>query len=578
MSGPVQVTLAPVAGFRGEGPNTLNAGIWCTDPAVEPSDAPVHPHPFLDIATWRAAFDRARVTYDDTMSALATALDAHHRTSHGRAYWEQVTGWFVRIQTDVAIDRAALLEDIAVRHPGAVFVGLDPADEERPFDTKNFAEAIRRSHLANVQVMSQIARHLGLAVEPRLLDPALKGQGLSQVFIADATSTEGLRAEPAGALKSTVVLYKTLLRKRTELPLRAWSFGKIRVVQELSAGIAPRPADEALRSWLASAPCDTDLGRLTLALVARNMPTALVEEWPDRAQALSGLKPYPKVIVTGLGSHWNSDFAIWSAAARLAGSRFVGLQHGGTYGERDACSFEAHERAVSDAYVTWGWSEGARTVALPAPRLSGIPRRHRPVTNGPILWVGTSDAPYVYQLGPRPVGPQFLNYFASQRAFDTGLDAETRPQVLFRPYPSSFGWADQPGLTGDAPGVALDDFSRGFHQRMAEARLVVVDHLGSTTMLEALSANIPVLCFGSTDDFDIRPSAQVPYDRLAAQGLYYRSAAAAAAAVNRIAADIPTWWAAPERQFAARAFADTFARRGKFLGVWRRFLSAQVNG
>lgn len=578
MSGPVKVTLAPVAGFRAEGPNALNAGIWCKDPAVEPSEAPVHPHPFLDTATWRTALGRARCTYDDTMSALATALDAHNRTSYGRAYWEQVTGWFVRIQTDVAIDRAALLEDIAAHHPGAVFVGLDAADEERPFDTKNFAEAIRCSHLANVQVMSQIARHLGLVVEPRPLHPTLKGKGLSQIFIADATSTEGLRAEPTGALKSTVVLYKTLLRKRTELPLRACSFGKIRVVQELSAGIAPKPADEALRSRILSAPCDTDLGRLTLALVARNIPTALAEEWPYRAQALSGLKPYPKVIVTGLGSYWNSDFAIWSAAARLAGSRFVGLQHGGAYGERDACSFETHERAVSDRYVTWGWSEDARTAPLPAPRLSGIRRRRRPVTNGPILWVGTSDAPYVYQLGPRPVGPQFLNYFASQRTFDAGLDADTRSQVLFRPYPNSFGWADQPGSTGEVRGVALDDFSSGFHQRMAEARLVVVDHLGSTTMLEALSANIPVLCFGSTDDFDIRPSAQRAYDRLAAQGLYYESAAAAASAVNRIAADVPAWWAASERQSAARAFAENFARQGKFLRVWRRFLSKQAKG
>ena len=570
------VTLAPVRGFEATGTHRVAAGIWCADPASGQGFDQIHPHPFLNLDTWRSNYSQARSVYEETMTALAAFLDSHHGTSFGREYWEHVTGFFVRIQTDVAVDRAILLRDIVEKHPGAVFIGLDPSAFELPIDTKNFTEALRQSHLANLQVLTQVAQFLRLRVETRDLPQTLRGTGMGAIRVqesAPAASTPS--AKPRNFLTGSVVMYKTLLRRRTALALWGYSLGKIRVLQDLDSGVTSRPADAALRANLAATPCDTNLGRLTLTLLAANLPTALVEEWRGRAEALEGLGPSPKVIITGLGSYWNTDFAIWSATARRAGSRYIGVQHGGTYGEREACSFEEHERDVSDAYITWGWSEDIKTVPLPAPRLSGIPRRRRPVTEGPILWVGTSDTPYVYQLGPRPVGPQFLSYFASQRAFLAGLDAGTRSQVLFRPYPNAFGWDDQPGLSEPAVGVCVDDLSKVFHQRMAEARLVVVDHLGSTTILEALSANIPVLCFGSPEDFDIRTSAQARYDLLAEQGLYYRSAGAAATAVNRIAADIPAWWAAPDRQHAARAFADTYARCGGFFSAWQRFLFDQ---
>lgn len=573
----MQVTLSPVLGFCATDAHRLSAGIWCADPGLDLIGDPIHPHPFLNQNIWRSACELAPIVYDDAIVAIATFLDAYHKTSFGRPYWQQVLGWFVHIVTEVSIERSMLLKDISVQHPGAVFIGLDPACEERPIDTKNFTEALRHSHLANLQLMSQIALHLGLDVDTRELPRSFRGQGMGwNYYQEEGQEDETARVEPSSAPSSSVVLYKTLVRKRTKILLTACSFGRIKVLRDLRSGVLPAHIDWSLRNALSAAPCKTKLGALVLTLLARNLPTALLEEWADRARALENFAPYPKVIVSGLGSYWNSDFAIWSAAARHSGSSFIGLQHGGTYGERDACSFEAYEREVSNVYVTWGWSEGPTTVSLPAPRLTGISRRHRQISEGLILWVGTSDSPYVYQLGPRPIGPQFHEYFETQRQFHDGLDVATRQHVLFRPYPTTFGWINHLGLAGASLAIAIDDNLKSFHQRLAEARLVVVDHPGSTTMLEALSANIPVICFGSPDIFDIRPSALTHYDRLAEQGLYYQSARGAALAVNRIAADVPGWWAAPERQSAARAFADNFARRDGFLWSWLRFLSAQA--
>jgi hypothetical protein len=159
----------------------------------------------------------------------------------------------------------------------------------------------------------------------------IRGTGMGAVRVPDSApvrSTAGV--VPPEALAGSVVIYKALLRRRTELALRAYSLGRIRTLQDLASGVARRPADASLRAALAAAPCDTDLGRLGLTLVAHNLPTALLEEWRDRAEALVGLAPPPTVIVTGLGSYWNPDFAIWSAASRRAGSRYVGIQHGGT--------------------------------------------------------------------------------------------------------------------------------------------------------------------------------------------------------------------------------------------------------
>jgi len=107
--------------------------------------------------------------------------------------------------------------------------------------------------------------------------------------------------------------------------------------------------------------------------------------------------------------------------------------------------------------------------------------------------------------------------------------------------------------------IEFDDFSIPLRDRISKSRLVVIDHFGSSTLLETLTINKPVVVFGNTDLFEIRNSAEPFYDELYQAGILHYEPEYAADTINSMYHNVQKWWDEPERRNAAKRFAYRFA-------------------
>ena len=112
--------------------------------------------------------------------------------------------------------------------------------------------------------------------------------------------------------------------------------------------------------------------------------------------------------------------------------------------------------------------------------------------------------------------------------------------------------------------AAIDDYAVSYRERAREARLLVVDHFGATTFLEALAMNVPVVMYsdlrGGEDKAFTMTELSTPYYRkLHEVGLYHHRPESVADLVNEIYSDVEQWWNAPARQDAIGRFRDRFA-------------------
>lgn len=571
---PSKLALTSLSDFNDDPRKTLLLGEWCKN-STSCDIFQVHPYPLREKSEWVKAFKLAEKTYNFTLSTFAKRLNQYHNEKLKQEYWEHVIGWFLHCFIDSVVEKYIVLSSARSNWPEIVAIGLDPNQFSRPKDTRSFSECIRFTEEANLQIFTQIAELMGISIEYRSLTDSLPFE--PHTSTNEDNSSKSILWKLRNRFQTDlpdadICFYKTVMRRRTLsllTLLTGFNSSDIRDFAELSGSCQ---IDIQARATLSNTSSESELENIVLKLLAHNLPTCFFEQWRgqvDKARAWVSSRR-PSTIVTGLGGLWSSQYAVWSAECKRYGVNIIGLQHGGTYGERERSSSECHERRISDFYVTWGWQENEKTIPLPAARLAGLPRYSRN-EKGSILWIGTSDSRYVYQLGPRPVGSQFLDYFKEQLLFADSLEQVVVKEMLFRPYPVDFGWANQPGVSQELS-VNLDDLSKSYWERLRECKLVIVDHPGSTTFLEALTIGRPSICFGSPDVFDIRPEAKPYYDALSDVGVFHTDAKSAAQTLNNIASDVLSWWDEPDRQRAVDKFRRNFADDTGFLRKWRRFL------
>jgi putative transferase (TIGR04331 family) len=114
------------------------------------------------------------------------------------------------------------------------------------------------------------------------------------------------------------------------------------------------------------------------------------------------------------------------------------------------------------------------------------------------------------------------------------------------------------------PRAAIDDYAVSYRERAREARLLVVDHFGATTFLEALAMNVPVVMYsdlrGAEDQAFTMTELSTPYYReLHEVGIYHHGPESVADLISEIYSDVEQWWNAPARQAAIGRFRNRFA-------------------
>ncbi len=260
---------------------------------------------------------------------------------------------------------------------------------------------------------------------------------------------------------------------------------------------------------------------------------------------------------------YRQKLALW----RARGGRLACVQHGGNYGMMEhICSMEFVEY-TQHAFLTWGWEKhtsalddaGGRGnfIPLPPAQLAGIANCWRG-GSGKLILVGTEMPTVGYQLDSHPTPMQNLQYREDKQWFVESLGSKIQSQTWYRPYfPVPGTLDDAPWLLSRFPKVRL--CSGPLLPQLLNCRLLVLDHHG-TTMLEALAANVPTICFWDPACWPITAEFHNLLLRLGEAGIWHSSAEDAAVHVVKVWADPAAWWKDAKTQEARLEFMQHFAR------------------
>ncbi|SVD16345.1 uncharacterized protein METZ01_LOCUS369199, partial [marine metagenome] len=142
-------------------------------------------------------------------------------------------------------------------------------------------------------------------------------------------------------------------------------------------GLVPQatPIGESrTREWsLSGHPTDL-FDQFLREMIPVHIPVAYSDGYPELMAAVDeSLWPKkPKLIFTSNAHIRNDLFKAWAAQCVEGGSQLVVGQHGGNFGYQKFCSNEDHDRAISDAYLTWGWTDPNDARAKPVGQLFGL--------------------------------------------------------------------------------------------------------------------------------------------------------------------------------------------------------------
>ncbi|MBO4684202.1 MAG: hypothetical protein J5600_02605 [Desulfovibrio sp.] len=261
-------------------------------------------------------------------------------------------------------------------------------------------------------------------------------------------------------------------------------------------------------------------------------------------------------------ARYRQDLARW----RGRGGRLLCVQHGGNYGQmRRICAMEMVEYS-QHAFATWGWTayDGALGAAsgtgnflpLPHPQLARQKDSWRRASDE-MIFVGTEMPTVAYQLDSHPTPAQFIQYREDKQWFLEALGPEVRKQTLYRPY------FKVPGTLEDAewiiprfPQVRLCQGPLG--PQILGCRLLCLDHHG-TTLLEAMAAGIPTLCYWNPAFWPVTPDFDELLGDMASLGMWHASAELCAEKVREVWDDPAAWWHSESVQAVRRRFLARFA-------------------
>jgi putative transferase (TIGR04331 family) len=244
----------------------------------------------------------------------------------------------------------------------------------------------------------------------------------------------------------------------------------------------------------------------------------------------------------------------WVATARERGTRVIFRQHGGAYGETVPPPTEDFERSVSWRFITWGWT-GDRTLALPSGNLTRRREQYSALpgpraSSSSILWI-TQEA---YWVSTTPPFEPFRDYQKRQEDLLRHLDHETQTRTVFRLRPSIA--SEDPHLGYEwlqRYPVSVDAGDKMIMQLVRDASVVLVDRAYSTSFLECLAVDKPVIIYSPGVVDYARADRSNVYRALVRAGIVVSQPETAAAVLKMSDIEIGAWWREESRY---RTIAD----------------------
>ena len=566
------VTTADQRSWRRDKP-MLFIGGWCKLPDQhdkwESLDTETLPYHWDSSEKFCADYSYVQESYERMLPRLAGLLNAHHHTCHELRYWRIVLGPWLCIFTHVLFDRWEMVRLAAKRSDIEKTILIsDPEEELIPRDLAGmspddlrwnnflYACAIREQGLITFE--EQFGERKGLMQNTSTVD---KGSRF-KTFMKDVIDFF------LGQLtcRNEAFFLKTHLPRRIEAKLQL----RLRQVPKLWRSPQPPQVnpDLELRRSL-QLPVDESCGdnfQMFLArMVTRQIPTVYLEGYSALMQQIADLRwpSSPRCIFTSNAFQFDEVFQAWAAEKTECGSPLIIGQHGGAFGVGRNVSGEDHQVEIADRFLTWGWSDGRKSI-WPFLALNNL---DRPMgawqSDGDLLLVTVPIRLVSFRCNSSAVGAnQSQAFLADQLRFANELILPARDRLVLRIHKKTddkLRSAFIPQWRVAHPAVEIDPSIEPIEKRIAQCRIFVYTYNG-TGFLETLGRNIPTVMFWNPEHWALRDSAAPYFKLLAEVGIFFEDPLAAARHVNAVWHNVAGWWSQPRVQIAVRAFCAQYAR------------------
>jgi len=522
--------------------------------------------------------------YTSFLGKLADILNEYHSEDMSVRQWEIIIGPWLKLYIDTLFVRWKLLRSALSQSPKTVCI-LDTKGVKKiptPVSRDDFSYLLNNNVFWNQFILSEAlvsTRENTIAdVETNPIKqytekslPKVKSlRGRIKAFVRNRLKCFLELTSRSLSSKNSIVISTPYINIKNQLKISfhlrsipVFYFNKKYHSNCLYVDLSKRGILKSVQNC-----CDDSFSDFAGRMIHTQLPTCYFEEWEhlkDQKEKLK-LPKSVKLIYTGSSSASDESFRLYIARQIALGTRYVISQHGGVYGvSLIPPKAEFYEHRVVDRWISWGWSYSEKKV-LRGLNTKMLSHTYTHNSYGEKLLLALPNIEY---------SPSRIVYSDPQTIINihlsvlSGLDVGVASATIIRPTPTQ---RHKSFLKVFSERFEISN-KNSFWKDINRSKLFLCTS-NSTTLLEALAANIPtIILLGHTEGL-IRPEAEEYYDALEKVGILFKDPVLAASQINKIWSDVDTWWLSDDVQNARDRFCKQYSN---LMDNGTKYLAACIN-
>lgn len=561
----------------------LFLGEWCRlydrKSVWKDMDAEVAPYHWDDRKKLYRDYLYLQTLHEELLKELAGKLNAIHGVNHSVRYWRILIGPWLGYFIQMLFDRWAMIGQVVANNSiSGARVMETPPEKMIPNDMDHFTR-LWLGEAWNEAVYGQLLQ--GWTDIPIEKTAPAEKPGPSTTQRPAPPKSLWLKHKMAQAVSSASQMFvredeaffiSSYMRTGQDLRLQ-WRLGQI---PKLWKNIpTPRAqVDLAKRQWQMGRSNEEGFPAIVRAMIPKHIPALYLEGYGD-LQTCCAAQPWPGkpsfIFASNLFVR-HDVFKAWVAQKTEDGAPLVTGQHGGLYSLGLWYFIDEHQRAISDAFITWGWNAEGEPKIKPVGNLKMAGRDQGWNPKGDALMIQMARPRYSYHMFSMPFASQWLDYFEDQCRFVTALPERLRERLVVRLYGSDYGWGQKQRWQDRFADIRLDEGSVPIESLVEKSRLAISTYNG-TTFLESMAANVPTIIFWNPNHWEISKSGSPYMEQLKSAGIFHETPESAAQQVAQVWDDVAGWWNSGRAQSARKEFCHRYSRLPEdFLGSMEHIL------
>ncbi len=512
--------------------------------------------------------------YEELLIELSQKLNQIHETDHNLRYWRILIGPWLGYFTQILFDRWKSIQEATNNYELSKTIIRDYTRESFvPNDMTDFMKLAVKTEWNHYIYAKILNEHTSV---PCILSnyPPVDNQ-------PESSSKESIkhlyhRTDPISRLKESLFsLYdkisnpfraeddafflNTYLTRIDEVKLHIKMSQLPRLVREASA--IESNVDSKKRDWNLSVKNCSEFESFTRDIISLQIPTIYLEGYTKLNDQVASLvwPANPKIIFTSSSYSTDDVFKAYAAEKTEQGSPLVVGQHGGGIGTHLLAFYEEHQIAISDSYLSWGWTESSMPKVKPVGQLKG--RRPLGINHSKkdeIMLVTSKFPIQSYHIFSCPIARQGLDYIEDQFNFVEALAPEIRDVMTVRLKADTYGWDPIHRWKSRFPDIKLDEGWFDIKKLIKKSRIYVSTY-NATTYLESFTMNIPTVIYWNENHWELRNSAIPYFNMLKDVGIFHETPESAAEHINKIWENVDLWWESNDVQETIGLFKKRFS-------------------